>query len=118
MGLEHGHVHLDGHCTDHDHGKALPIAALISLSFHAILESMPLAEGDCMGGHVNMMGVEHVHIHPDMAINSPLILGLALHKLPVALVLMGLMKSTGTKAITRWVMLSVFGLMPLVGMYI
>ena len=117
MGLEHGHVHLDGHCTDHDHGKAFPIAAMISLCLHALLESMPLAEGDGMGGFVHKMGVEHVHIHPDMAINSPLFLGLALHKLPVALVLMGLMKSTGTKALTRWVMLGVFGLMPLVGMH-
>ena len=26
MGLEHGHVHLDGHCKDHDHGKVLPWA--------------------------------------------------------------------------------------------
>lgn len=117
MGLEHGHVHLDGHCTGHDHRRGLPIAAMVSLCLHALLESMPLAEGDGMGDHVQMMGVEHVHIYNDMAINSPLFLGLALHKLPVALVLMGLMKSTGTKVLTRWVMLCVFGLMPLVGMY-
>ena len=117
MGLEHGHVHLDGHCTVHDHGRAFPIAAMISLCLHALLESMPLAEGYGRGGHVHMMGVEHVHIYRDMAIKSPLFFGLVLHKLPVGLVLMGLMKSTGTKALIRWLMLGFFGLMPLVGMY-
>ena len=44
--------------------------------------------------------------------------GLALHKLPVALVLMGLMKSAGVNAVSRWFVLAVFGLMPLIGMYV
>lgn len=117
MGLEHGHVHLDGHCTDHDHGKVLPWAAIISLCVHALLESMPLAEGAGLENHIHTMGHVHVHVHPTMAINSPLFIGLALHKLPVALVLMGLMKSTGTNIITRWGMLIMFGLMPLLGMW-
>jgi hypothetical protein len=115
MGLEHGHVHLDGHCTDHEHPKVLPWAAIISLCVHALLESMPLAEGAGLEHHVHTMG--HVHVHPSMAISSPLFLGLALHKLPVALVLMGLMKSTGTNVLIRWGMLIMFGLMPLLGMW-
>ena len=110
MGLEHGHVHLKGHCTDHDHGKAFPAAAIISLCVHAFLESMPLAEGAGLDNHVHTMG--QMHVHPTMALGSPLFVGLALHKLPVALVLMGLMKSTGTRAIQRWGMLMLFGLMP------
>ena len=119
MGLEHGHVHLDGHCTDHDHPKVLPWAAIISLCVHALLESMPLAEGAGLENHVHNMGQLHNHVDIDtnMAINSPLFIGLSLHKLPVALVLMGLMKSTRTKPIMRWGMLILFGLMPLMGMY-
>lgn len=117
MGLEHGHVHLEGHCTDHEHGKAIPTAAIISLCVHALLESMPLAEGAGLDNHVHTMGQMHVHVNPIIAIGSPLFIGLALHKLPVALVLMGLMKSTGTRAIQRWGMLVLFGVMPLIGMW-
>lgn len=117
MGLEHGHVHLDGYCKDHDHGKVLPWAAIISLCVHALLESMPLAEGADLANHVHTMGKVHVHVKPTLAIGSPLFIGLALHKIPVALVLMGLMKSTGTNVITRWGMLALFGLMPLIGMW-
>ena len=120
MGLEHGHVHLDGHCKDHDHAKALPWAVLVSLCVHALLESMPLAEGAGIEHHVHKMGmaIDHVHITPDMDVTSTLFVGLALHKLPVALVLMGFMKSTGVSALSRWCLLAVFGLMPLIGMYV
>jgi zinc and cadmium transporter len=109
-GLEHGHVHIGGH-----HSKAMPWAAIASLCIHAFLESMPLAEGAAHAtNHVQTMG--HVHIHAAAAISSPLFLGLAIHKLPVALVLMGLIKSTGASTITRWSLLVAFGLMPLMGM--
>ena len=117
MGLEHGHAHLDGHYTDHDHGKFLPWAAITSLCVHALLESMPLSEGAGLEHHVNTFGHVYIHVHPKTSINSPLFIGLALHKLPVALVLMGLMKSTGTNILTRWGMLIIFGLMPLLGMW-
>ena len=116
MGLEHAHVHLEGHCVDHDHGKGIPTAAIFSLCVHALLESMPLAEGAGLEHHVHTMG--QMHVHPTMAIGSPLFIGLALHKLPVALILMGFMKSTETRAIQRWGMLVLFGLMPLIGMWI
>ena len=116
-GLEHGHVHHS------EHGKVLkvlPWAAIFSLCIHAFLESMPLAEGavstasnqvHSMGGHT------HVHVDGSMAIGSSLFIGLAIHKLPVALVLMGLMKSIGSSPLVRWGLLSMFGLMPLFGMY-
>ena len=116
-GLEHGHVHHS------EHGKVLkvlPWAAIFSLCIHAFLESMPLAEGTVatashqvhsMGGHT------HVHVDGSMAIGSALFIGLAIHKLPVALVLMGLMKSIGSSPLVRWGLLSMFGLMPLFGMY-
>ena len=119
-GLEHGHVHHSGH------GKVLnvlPWAAIFSLCIHAFLESMPLAEGAVavsnMGHQVHSMGNTHNHVHVDgsMAIGSALFIGLAIHKLPVALVLMGLMKSIGSSSLVRWGLLSMFGLMPLFGMY-
>jgi zinc and cadmium transporter len=117
-GLEHGHVHHS------EHGKVLnvlPWAAIFSLCIHAFLESMPLAEGAVavtnMGHQVHSMGHTHVHVHGSMAIGSALFIGLAIHKLPVALVLMGLMKSIGSSSLVRWGLLSMFGLMPLFGMY-
>ena len=77
MGLEHGHVHIAGHCKGHDHVKALPWAALVSLCVHALLESMPLVEGVGMENHVHKMGmaIYHVHITLDMDVTSPLFVG-------------------------------------------
>jgi len=118
-GLEHGHVHHSGHGKVL---KVLPWAAIVSLCIHAFLESMPLAEGAAsvanVGHQVHSMGGHaHVHVHGSMAIGSALFIGLAIHKLPVALVLMGLMKSIGSSPLVRWGLLSMFGLMPLFGMY-
>jgi len=109
-GLEHGHVHLS---PSHNHSNVMPWAAIASLCLHAFLESMPLAEGAVA---VNTMGHVHVHVHASTAIGSALFIGLALHKLPVALVLMGLIKSTGATRIVRWSLITFFGLMPLAGM--
>ena len=118
-GLEHGHVHHLGHDKVL---KVMPWAAIVSLCMHAFLESMPLAEGAIAATnavhHVQTMGHTHVHIHGTTAIGSALFIGLALHKFPVALVLMGLIKSTGSSSFVRWSLLVVFGLMPLFGMYI
>lgn len=119
-GLEHGHVH---HSGNGKVLKVLPWAAIVSLCIHAFLESMPLAEGAVAVSHaghqVQSMGHTHTHVHVNgsMAIGSALFIGLAIHKFPVALVLMGLMKSIGSSAIVRWALLSMFGLMPLFGMY-
>jgi len=118
-GLEHGHVHHSGH---ENVLKVMPWAAIVSLCIHAFLESMPLAEGAIAvteaGHHVQTMGHSHVHIHGATAIGSALFIGLAIHKFPVALVLMGLIKSTGSSSFVRWGLLSLFGLMPLFGMCI
>ena len=64
------------------------------------------------------MGSLHVHIHTDTAIGSALFMGLALHKLPVAIVLMGLIKSTGATKMSRWCLLTLFGIMPVLGMFL
>lgn len=119
-GLEHGHVHLNN-SSSHKTSTVMPWAAIVSLCIHALLESMPLAEGASavdVAHQVRSMGSLHVHVHADTAIGSALFLGLAIHKLPVALVLMGLIKSTGATKVTRWGLLTLFGIMPGLGMYI
>ena len=119
-GLEHGHVHLND-SSNLRASKVMPWAAIVSLCIHALLESMPLAEGASavdVAHQVRSMGSLHVHVHADTAIGSALFMGLALHKLPVALVLMGLIKSTGATKISRWCLLTLFGIMPGLGMYL
>jgi zinc and cadmium transporter len=119
-GLEHGHVHLND-SSNHKTSTLMPWAAIVSLCIHALLESMPLAEGASavdVAHQVRSMGSLHVHVHANTAIGSALFIGLALHKLPVALVLMGLIKSTGATKVTRWGLLTLFGIMPGLGMYI
>ena len=119
-GLEHGHVHLND-SSKHLASTVMPWAAIVSLCIHALLESMPLSEGASavdVAHQVRSMGSLHVHVHADTAIGSALFMGLALHKLPVALVLMGLIKSTGATKISRWCLLTLFGIMPGLGMYL
>lgn len=112
QGLEHGHAH-------HPKGHAgVPWGVFISLCLHAFLESMPLAEG--AGGHDHAHDAaghhHHIHLHGVEAIDLPLLLGLALHKLPVALVLMSLLSGLGLTQTRAWLMLIAFGLMPISGM--
>jgi zinc and cadmium transporter len=123
-GLEHGHAHNAGQCGHHHHTSVFPWVAFGSLCVHALLESMPLAEGAAHStDHVLTMGpriVEHSHLHiyNAKAMSSGLFVGLALHKLPVAMVLMGLISTTKSSGFVKWGMISVFGLMPLLGMLI
>lgn len=70
-GVEHGHEH-------HHHGKGFPIAMMLGLCIHSFLEGMPLS------GH----GSHHDHGHS-------LLIGIALHHLPVAFVLMSMLVHSG-----------------------
>lgn len=45
-----------------------------------------------------------------------MLLGIALHKLPVALALMTILKATVTSRSRRWIWITVFAVVPLVGM--
>ncbi len=109
-GIEHGHVHLPSGSN-----KTMPWGIYISLCLHALIESMPLTEA---GGHAHHDHHHHVHAAHLVwdQINAQLLLGLGLHKFPVALVLMGLLAALGMSAMKRWTMLLVFGSMPLLGM--
>lgn len=109
-GIEHGHVHLPK-----SKGQAMPWGIYLSLCLHALLESMPLTESH---GHDHAGHHHHVHAADlwmgDM--NTQLLLGLGLHKFPVALVLMGMLAALNMPRLQRWGLLVGFGLMPLAGM--
>ncbi len=87
-GIEHGHMH------HHKHGhEVFPLGIMLSLSLHAFLEGMPLAEG-------------HQH---------ELLWGIALHHIPAAFALCSLMLESGRKRATVIWVLVIFALMSPLG---
>lgn len=112
-GIEHGHIHLKGA------SGAIPWGLFISLSLHAIIEGIPLETQfhndslllieesvDTHLGHDH-----HIHTHG----KSGLLLGIILHKLPVAIALMTLMLASGFKKTKAWIILGIFSLMSPLG---
>jgi hypothetical protein len=62
---------------------------------------------------------EHVHVGADLVwanLDTQLLLGIAMHHIPVAVVIMGLMQALGVTRGRRWLALTAFGLMPALGM--
>lgn len=94
QGIEHGHGHLQN--------KTIPISMLISLAIHAYLEGMPLG------------GIEH-HGHHHSDFEGSLLTGIALHKIPVTIVLMSLFAQAGFSKIKSFILISVFALMAPLG---
>ena len=114
-GIEHGHFHAhehDEHCNSGFQWNRLPWAALASLALHAALESMPVMDHS---HHVHHEGHVHGPLALDM-IDWGLVVGLVLHKVPVAMVLMAMMIEQHVPKRTAWIVLIAFGLSPLVGM--
>jgi zinc transporter ZupT len=75
-GAEHGHGHCESH-SEHNHDAPInisPYALLIGISLHAFFEGMPFAS--------------QFHAHADA--HHSLLLGIVIHKIPIAVVLMGL----------------------------
>lgn len=93
-GIEHGHGHL--------HNKTIPISMLVSLTVHAYLEGMPLG------------GVEH-HGHDHATFEGSLLTGIALHKIPVTIVLMSLFEQAGFSKMKSFVLIGIFALMAPLG---
>ncbi|MEY5044418.1 MAG: hypothetical protein RJA19_1645 [Bacteroidota bacterium] len=143
---DHGHAHDPSHAHSHAHSAGstqrsgagltpklgMPWAIFISLCLHAVIEAMPLGHaGHDHGGHdhsghshaMNDSGVhdhaDHVHVGADFAwaqLDTQLLLGIAMHHIPVAVVIMGLMQALGVTRGRRWLALTAFGLMPALGM--
>ena len=72
-GIEHGHSHF--------HGTKFPLAIFIGLCLHSFFEGMPILHHD-HHGHSN-----------NLVMNYSLIWGIMIHKIPIAIVLAGLLRA-------------------------
>ena len=107
-GIEHGHIH----SHDHNIKQNLPWALFIALSIHSILEGIPL-QSDL---HLEST-LTHAHSHEhakDFGI-SGLLLGVVLHKIPVAIALMTLFLSSKMSIKKSWILILIFSLMAPLG---
>lgn len=85
-GIEHGHIHAKGH----GHGRfAVPATTLASLFIHSFTEGMPFADPR-VGGDV------------------PFVVGVLLHKLPMAIALATILQRSGTGIGRSWAVLACF----------
>ena len=99
-GIEHGHAHT--HRT-----AGLPVGLMIGLCLHAFLEGMPLGAGHSHHGHE--------HSHGDSHGIEPLLLGIVLHKYPVAMVFLAMLLNSGLGKPKAFGLLAVFAAMAPLG---
>lgn len=95
-GIEHGHVHLHSHTCE----KHLPRGITVGLMLHSFLEGLPiynLAPGN------------------SSSINYQLILGLALHNIPITIAFVSLLKEHEPTGSKKWLLLLLFSVMTPVG---
>ena len=91
-GIEHGHMHV--HAAP---GKVLPFVTLASLCLHSFAEGMPFAD-------------------PVVSGNTPFVVGVLLHKMPMAIALATVIQRSGAGAFQSWSLLLVFALAAPLGM--
>ena len=94
-GVEHGHAHRELKRPKHN----IPIAAMLSLCLHAFIESIPI------GTQINNPGV-----------TDKLFWGIALHHIPVGIVLFSLLRERKLKLPTTYGLLLLFAIMAPLGM--
>jgi zinc and cadmium transporter len=94
-GIEHGHVHLHSNAC-HSH---LPYGIVIGLYLHSFLEGLPVYEISDAHDHVNMQ----------------LILGLAIHNVPITIAFAALLREHEHSAGKKWMLLALFALMSPLG---
>lgn len=85
-GIEHGHMHV--HAAP---GKVLPLVTLLSLCIHSFTEGIPFAEADVAGDVYFLVGV-------------------LLHKMPMAIALAAVVQRSGAGVVRSWSLLVVFAL--------
>lgn len=111
-GIEHGHVH-----GKHIKGS-LPWALFVALSFHSLFEGMPLGAQILEEG-AHQLGHMAEHHHNLIGIDTHgLLIGIILHKIPVAIALMTLLLATNFKKKKAWFILIVFSLMSPIGIFL
>ena len=94
-GAEHGHKHDEENCRQEDH--ASPWLLMIGLSIHTFLEGMPIVEAF------------------DTQLRHTLVLGIIIHKVPIAIALLTLFLHYGMSARKAFLLLFVFSLMTPLG---
>ncbi|RLD46706.1 MAG: zinc/iron permease [Bacteroidetes bacterium] len=114
-GVEHGHGHCTSHHTDSKHIHEAsheeahqqvisisPYALLIGISLHAFFEGMPFANSF------------HTHEHTQ----HTLLIGIIIHKVPIAIALMGLFLSTGLSKTKSFILISIFAISAPLGAFV
>ncbi len=96
-GIEHGHIHVH---KKEGAKSVVPYAVILGLGIHSFLEGMPLAFEAENGGLLS---------------NRPLLTGIILHKVPVALVLVALLLQSGVSKQRAFVWLIIFALIAPLG---
>ncbi len=95
-GIEHGHIHLHSHeCKEH-----LPYGIIIGLSLHSFLEGLPVYDPNELDSD---------------KINFQLVLGLAIHNLPITLAFVSLLKEHSTQKTKNYFVLLLFSIMTPLG---
>jgi zinc and cadmium transporter len=95
-GIEHGHVHLHSNAC-HTH---LPYGIIIGLYLHSFLEGLPVF--DLHAAHADR-------------VNYQLILGLAIHNLPITIAFVALLREHEHSGMKRWILLLLFAMMSPIG---
>lgn len=96
-GIEHGHFH------SHKKDLALfPYAIFISLCLHSFIEGMALVNG------------EHNHFHH----SNSLLIGIVIHKMPIAIVLSTMILSKNISKITFFIAIIIFAASAPLGLYL
>ena len=103
-GIEHGHAHTH-------RSAGLPVGLMIGLCIHAFLEGMPLGGGDA--GHSHHGHSHHGDSHSHGL--EPLLLGIVLHKYPVAMVFLAMLLNSGMAKSKAFGLLAVFAAMAPLG---
>ena len=103
-GIEHGHAHTH-------RSAGLPVGLMIGLCLHAFLEGMPLGGGDA--GHSHHGHSHHGDSHSHGL--EPLLLGIVLHKYPVAMVFLAMLLNSGLGKPKAFGLLAVFAAMAPLG---
>lgn len=110
-GIEHGHVH----SHKHNLKQNLPWALFIALSLHSILEGMPLQNDIHSVVQESSVVDTDFHDHAKHVGIRGLLLGVVLHKIPVAIALMTLFLSSKMSAKKSWFLILIFSLMAPLG---
>lgn len=106
-GIDHGHTHSrsasHGEDRAHTADGSLTIGMFVSLFLHTFLESTPIVAGDAHG---------HGHLHEVAAEGSlsPLLVSIALHTIPMAIVLYMMLLRTVKSRTRAWLLMILFAL--------